>query len=793
MAATISGTIQVRVVGGDDLIAMDKKTSDPFVVVSVPGTGMSFKTGKVKKTLAPRWEATDSSASGLLGPFANASTLDVEVFDWDRFSSPDGMGSVSIPLADLAEGNGVTAQFTLTPPNDSPKRNAAGGAGTITLEYTLQSSGGSSSEKKGKGMVMGEGEAPIHAVLPPIGGIEGGAGGVPFSVSVGTKTILCSAGLPDGFLDTLAALVRERTGVEEKEGSRGMLTYARTAVFAKNLRDDNLVPNFMAAVADAALMMGYRVANGLVHGIAMGLMLEPVMETSVAAPVHPSVVLRIHDENTIYASSALGAPQVIPVVAGALSVHGFTIKTDGGFKPKGKRGLYYADFKKTDFNSPKSAPQTLSNLMNAMSSIGLVLEAAVGVRTFVFRPYTRGLHPAVEESRSGQTKVVAVVEEEKVGLPGGLPMGFYATVSAALSSRIELQVAQQFAEAGKLSPKCMVLKVVKSKSGEERAKAFLSAHELLFHAMEVACGSRVVMGAGGAYAIMVGDALNPAPVYVQPKNFPAPMVRVTGVDNGISGLEFADAETREACTNNGFMVAENFMELMPSMNTMMATSGRSRKAARAQFTQISNMIDGAKSQIHFTTSVCGDGAEFLVIVPLLAQVLREYASNTLTPSSTAVVFPHFVAGYAYHEEWSYALAPQAGAPRQQVDRWRFHFLARMASGDGSPVTMGASTVAPPVAVTNFVPAAPGGAGARAGGVPSFSMTQPGSMTPIVAPPPSAAPAPSAPPAYEAPAPAPAYQAEAPLPAGWSQSVDPEGKTVYIFLPTNTMTYDRPSM
>jgi hypothetical protein len=88
--------------GADDLIAADLgKNSDPYAVLQCDGAGretIEHKTQVVKNSLQPRWE--QSFTFGVHD--AASEQLRIDVLDWDRVGAHDKLGSLVIPLAEIA-------------------------------------------------------------------------------------------------------------------------------------------------------------------------------------------------------------------------------------------------------------------------------------------------------------------------------------------------------------------------------------------------------------------------------------------------------------------------------------------------------------------------------------------------------------------------------------------------------------------------------------------------------------------------------------------------------------------
>ena len=93
--------IEVEIVEARDLLASDRNgLSDPYVVVDKScGIMTSAKTPVIKKTLNPVWNYTT-----VLHFDPSFYKIKFKVFDWDRFSSDDPLGSCSFSAGSLADG-----------------------------------------------------------------------------------------------------------------------------------------------------------------------------------------------------------------------------------------------------------------------------------------------------------------------------------------------------------------------------------------------------------------------------------------------------------------------------------------------------------------------------------------------------------------------------------------------------------------------------------------------------------------------------------------------------------------
>ena len=105
----IGGEFDITVISGTGLVPKDtslfgKKSSDPFVVLSVGGRKLG-KTKTVKKNLNPEWnESFKLNVDAKDAVRLRSSKLVLSIFDYDMLSSPDPMGEVVIPVEQLMNG-----------------------------------------------------------------------------------------------------------------------------------------------------------------------------------------------------------------------------------------------------------------------------------------------------------------------------------------------------------------------------------------------------------------------------------------------------------------------------------------------------------------------------------------------------------------------------------------------------------------------------------------------------------------------------------------------------------------
>lgn len=88
----------VTAVGGRNLVSRDENgLSDPFLVITL--FDLKVKTQIIRKTLNPEWNETFTLP---LAGVTEQTMVQFVVMDWDRFSSDDYMGEVSISYKEIA-------------------------------------------------------------------------------------------------------------------------------------------------------------------------------------------------------------------------------------------------------------------------------------------------------------------------------------------------------------------------------------------------------------------------------------------------------------------------------------------------------------------------------------------------------------------------------------------------------------------------------------------------------------------------------------------------------------------
>ena len=93
--------IEVEIVEARDLLASDRNGfSDPYVIIDkTAGLPNGAKTPIIKKTLNPVW-----NFKTVLCVDPSFKKIKFRVFDWDRFSSDDPLGTCSFPASMFADG-----------------------------------------------------------------------------------------------------------------------------------------------------------------------------------------------------------------------------------------------------------------------------------------------------------------------------------------------------------------------------------------------------------------------------------------------------------------------------------------------------------------------------------------------------------------------------------------------------------------------------------------------------------------------------------------------------------------
>lgn len=133
-----SMTLRVSVIQGSDLVAKDrnfmgkKTTSDPYVEILL-GTGRAYvrigKTKTIYKNLSPQWNETIATRVRYIEH--GGSNIMFRIFDEDKFSDPDNMGIVTLPLV-WKDDSGSPQWY------DIPKNSAKNAKGKIQLQIQTQ-------------------------------------------------------------------------------------------------------------------------------------------------------------------------------------------------------------------------------------------------------------------------------------------------------------------------------------------------------------------------------------------------------------------------------------------------------------------------------------------------------------------------------------------------------------------------------------------------------------------------------------------------------------------------------
>lgn len=108
--------IEVEIVEARGLLASDRNGfSDPYVVIEkTPGLRAGAKTPIIKKTLDPVW-----NFKTVLHFTSDLEKIKFRVFDWDRFSSDDPLGSCSFAPSIFNDGVPID---TWEPLKQKPKK-----------------------------------------------------------------------------------------------------------------------------------------------------------------------------------------------------------------------------------------------------------------------------------------------------------------------------------------------------------------------------------------------------------------------------------------------------------------------------------------------------------------------------------------------------------------------------------------------------------------------------------------------------------------------------------------------
>ncbi|KAF8674083.1 Phosphatidylserine decarboxylase proenzyme 3 [Rhizoctonia solani] len=127
--------LRIQIVGCKDLRAADSNgKSDPFVVISF--AGKRLQTPVVNKTLYPEWAPKDATFTFplYLSTIGSQGSIELVIWDKDRFSKNDYLGEVSLPIDEWFKwngGNGAAFEEVQWPFNErvlstDPKNPATG-------------------------------------------------------------------------------------------------------------------------------------------------------------------------------------------------------------------------------------------------------------------------------------------------------------------------------------------------------------------------------------------------------------------------------------------------------------------------------------------------------------------------------------------------------------------------------------------------------------------------------------------------------------------------------------------
>jgi Ca2+-dependent lipid-binding protein len=126
-----TGSLIVTLKHASQLVAADVGgKSDPFCELSLGSETVRSKT--MKSTLEPVWNETFTFHVADVG----AATLDLACFDWDRVGNNDKLGTVSVPIADIAADDMREKSGRVTVDRDFALEGAK--HGVVTLHFDLQ-------------------------------------------------------------------------------------------------------------------------------------------------------------------------------------------------------------------------------------------------------------------------------------------------------------------------------------------------------------------------------------------------------------------------------------------------------------------------------------------------------------------------------------------------------------------------------------------------------------------------------------------------------------------------------
>eukprot|EP01118_Nematostelium_gracile_P012829 TRINITY_DN4749_c0_g1_i1.p1 TRINITY_DN4749_c0_g1~~TRINITY_DN4749_c0_g1_i1.p1 ORF type:complete len:533 (+),score=143.97 TRINITY_DN4749_c0_g1_i1:32-1630(+) len=121
--------LEVKVISGKGLAVKDiNGSSDPYCELAIKE--QKFKTKIIKKSLNPTWG--EEFTFNLIGIDRKYTDLQVTVWDWDRFSTPDFMGQIRLPLISIDKYLDKDSWFVLETNENNEKV-----AGAICLAFRV--------------------------------------------------------------------------------------------------------------------------------------------------------------------------------------------------------------------------------------------------------------------------------------------------------------------------------------------------------------------------------------------------------------------------------------------------------------------------------------------------------------------------------------------------------------------------------------------------------------------------------------------------------------------------------
>lgn len=772
----VSGIVNVRVMAGSNLLPMDRgKSSDPYVVVSIPNAGLTFTTDKVKKTLNPVWAEEDASVT--FGPFRDATVLSLVVEDWNRIGKPDPMGSITVPMSQLPFNDTVILDLPVVPPSGVEVPES--GAGTLKVQFSL--------------CEIPADILPAHASLPPLetnilvpdldapvpdSGIESAH---TFGVCGHDKnSVVFTKGTPLVVAETFVALIGERLELQPTV-PLGLLSGSIVVAYGKAITQAAFTGSFLAAASDAALLHGYRLLSGMTHSSSLGALFSAI--TSPVEVAYPALVITLDAKTTLRASSVLASAPGLPGVIGAsLTKHGIQVKTEGGLRFKESNKSWKCDLKSVNLSAMKCAPNDIAAVVDALRELGFALEAVVGVRNLVFRPYMPGFHHAsCDPTRVGVNPTfVVMAEKQAVTFSGNGSATLYDACQTAMGAGIEIKATLRPVNA---SEENAVRILTFSKVNKAQlANLLLNIQSATVSAVCMALRPNVVRtGSSAAFSLHVGMVPETENAYMSRDQLKNPVLYARGTESVLGGLESQLEDIKRHASALGLVEVPVSSDGMGGINQVAGVRGFSFGLGGGVGNLLAAASMGGTNRIMFNKPVFQNPLTSFSIAASIAAGVRDYVTNLRGNAEGYEI----LSAFHYFEKWSYRVNAGVGRNGQSrtvkivVKKHHYHAYVQLGEGGTEGVVFEPqSFVEPPPSYVEGVDGkrfsmadievdeddedeeAHGGGVYDAGAAAASSSAAGGGAPP-------------------------------PLPPGWVETYGPDGGLLYLFTPTNAISKERP--